>query len=150
MRANRVQQLVFAAKQLDEFDLETQMLAVAFTLTEMEFRTFYHRLIEYIYVFLLLSMGKDASKVSVGVSQVSIRHYMSQEGIGQFSSLVRSFSLRSNLRACCLIISRESDRSLDNLCRVYNGSGTGYYRRLVAKSFEEAIAMSQAKEMRHR
>lgn len=135
MKNNRLCQLAALAKKEGQYSAKTQMMAAATTATEMHFRPLLHRLVEYFYVFLLLILGKDAGSVSVGISQVSIRHYISHEGTTQFQSLRHSMSAKKNLTICCKIIEAENCDSLDDICSSYNGNSTRYYRRKLQKNY---------------
>lgn len=135
MRNRRLCQLAALAKEEKQFSANTQMMAAAITATEMQFRPLLHRLVEYTYVSLLLFLGRDASAVSVGISQISIRHYVSLEGTTQFQSLLLSMSAKKSLATCCKIIEAENSNSLDHVCRAYNGNSTRYYRRALEKKY---------------
>lgn len=134
MRNRRLYQLAALAKAERQFSLETQLLATAITATEMQFRPLLHRLAEYTYVLLLLLLGRDAGAVSVGISQISIRHYVSFERTTQFQSLLLSMSAKKSLSTCCKIVGAESNKSLEHICRVYNGNSTRYYWRALRKN----------------
>lgn len=110
------------------------MYALAITATEMRFRPFAYRVAEYLYVLILLLLAKDASKVSVGISQVSIRHYMELRGVSQFGSLRLALSGRNNLKICCEIIDNKSITSLSDLSVSYNGHSTRFYRKLLERN----------------
>lgn len=111
------------------------MMAIAAIATEMRFRTIFHRIVEYIYVILLLLLGKDAGHISVGIGQISIRHYQNIFGISQISSLILSLSARGNLVACCEFIERLGPKNLEELAFLYNGKSTVFYRRALRENF---------------
>jgi hypothetical protein len=128
MNNRRLKQLATLAKEDRRFSAETQLMAVAVTATEMQFRSWLHRVFEYIYVLLLVVLRRNAGTVSVGISQISIRHYVSLEGKSQFQSLLLSMSASNNLATCYQIIETEDIKSLYHLCRAYNGKSTRFYR----------------------
>lgn len=128
MIEKRTYQIATIAKSEKDFSLDTQLMAAAITITEMQFRSLLHRLAEYTYVFILILLGRDASSVSVGISQISIRHYVSLEGTTQFQSLISSMSAKKSLAACCKLIDPISQNSLDEVISLYNGNCTSYYR----------------------
>lgn len=112
------------------------MLAAAVTATEMQFRPFWHRLVEYTYVLFLIILGRDAGPVSVGVSQISIRHFVSLEGISQFQSLLRAMSVQRNLATCCKMIEAMDAEHLNDVRVAYNGDSTIYYRKALQRNYD--------------
>lgn len=135
-RSRRLCQLAVLVKEEEQFSAQTQMMAAAITATEMNFRPLFYRLIEYTYVSLLILWRLDASSVSVGISQISIRHYVSLEGVTQFQSLRYSISAKKNLATCCKIIEAADGNSLGQICNSYNGAGTRFYRMELEKNYK--------------
>lgn len=136
MKNRRLCQLAACARRDARFSAKTQMFAVAVTATEMQFRPFWHRLVEYTYVLSLILLGRDAGAISVGVSQISIRHFGSLEGTNQFQSLLWAVSARKNLVTCCKIIEAMDADSLNDVRVAYNGESTLYYRKALQRNFD--------------
>jgi hypothetical protein len=132
----RLYQLASLARRDTRFSPKTQMLAAAITATEMQFRPFSHRLVEYTYVLSLILLGRDAGAVSIGVSQISIRHFMALEGTNQFQSLLWAMSARKNLTTCSKIIEVMDVKNLNDVCAAYNGASTVFYRRALQRNFD--------------
>lgn len=112
------------------------MFAAAVTATEMQFRPFWHRVVEYTYVLSLILLGRDAGTISVGVSQISIRHFVSLEGINQFQSLFRAMSARKNLATCCKMIEEMDAEHLNDVRVAFNGNSTIYYRKALQRNYD--------------
>ena len=136
MKNRRLYQLAALARRDARFSAGTQMFAVAVTATEMQFRPFWHRLVEYTYVLSLILLGKDAGPISVGVSQISIRHFVSLEGANQFQSLLWAMSARKSLVTCCKIIEAMDAENLNDVRVAYNGESTLYYRKALQQNFD--------------
>jgi hypothetical protein len=136
MKNRRLYQLAALARRDTRFSAKTQMFAAAVTATEMQFRPFWHRLVEYAYVLSLILMGKDAGPVSVGVSQISIRHFASLEGTNQFQSLFRAMAARKNLATCCKMIEAMDAKHLNDVRVAYNGYSTIYYRKALQRNYD--------------
>lgn len=136
MKDRRLYQLAALARRDAGFSTKTQMFAVAVTATEMQFRPFWHRLVEYLYALSLILLGKDAGPISVGVSQISIRHFVSLEGANQFQSLLRAMSARKSLVTCCKIIEAMDAENLNDVRVAYNGESTLYYRKALQRNFD--------------
>lgn len=136
IKNKQLHRLIAIAKKHRQFTSQTQVIAAAITATEMYFRPLPHRLIEYLYVALLLLSGRDATAVSVGISQISIRHYVSLEGKTQFEALRSSVSARANLAICCKIIETNKCESLEDVSKLYNGSSNQYYRLKLKQNYD--------------
>lgn len=136
MKNRRLYQLEALARRDARFSARTKMFAVAVTATEMQFRPFWHRLVEYTYALSLILLGRDAGPISVGVSQISIRHFMSLEGTNQFQSLLWAMSVRKNLATCCKIIESMDAENLNDVRVAYNGESTLYYRKALQRNFD--------------
>lgn len=136
MKNKRLYQIATVARSDKRFASEIQLTAAAITATEMQFRSLVHRLVEYVYVAILIFFGRDASAISVGISQISIRHYISLEGTTQFQSLLLSMSAKENLATCCKLINTMNQNSLKQICLLYNGNSTNYYWMELQKNYE--------------
>lgn len=136
MKNRRLFQLAALARRDARFSAKTQMFAVAVTATEMQFRPFWHRLVEYTYVLSLILLGKDAGPISIGVSQISIRHFVLLEGTNQLQSLLWAISARKNLVTCCKIIEAMDAENLNDVRVAYNGDSTLYYRKALQRNFD--------------
>ena len=136
MKNRRLLQLAALARSETGFSAETQIIAAAVTATEMQFRPFWHRLVEYSYVLLLIILRRDAGLISVGVSQISIRHFTSFEGTSQLQSLLRSMSAQKNISTCCKIIERMDAKHLNDVRAAYNGDSTVYYRKALRTNYD--------------
>jgi len=136
MKNRRLYQLAALARRDTRFSSATQMFAVSVTATEMRFRPFWHRLVEYMYVLTLILLGKDAGPISVGVSQISIRHIVSLENTNQLQSLLYAMSARKNLAICCKIIEAMDAKSLNDVRVSYNGESTLYYKNTLKQNFD--------------
>lgn len=135
MKNRRLYQLASLARAENQFSARTQMMAVAITATEMQFRPLLHRLVEYCYVSFLLILGRDAGAVTVGISQISIRHYVSLEKITQFQSLILSMSAGENLIVCCKLVQAANSEVLDDVAKAYNGNSTQFYRAALRRNY---------------
>lgn len=136
MKSRRLFQLAALARCDTRFSPETQMFAVAITATEMQFRPLVLRLLEYIYAVSVILFGRDAGHISVGVSQISIRHIVSLEGTNQFQSLLLAMSARKSLAACSRVIEAMDARNLNEVRIGYNGQSTMYYRIALQRNFD--------------
>lgn len=136
MKNRRLYQLAALARRETQFSVNTQMFAAAVTATEMQFRPFGYRMIEYSYVLLLVLLRRDAGSISVGVSQISIRHFASFEGDSQFKSLLRAMSARKNLATCCKIIEAMDANHLNDVRAAYNGDSTVFYRKALQRNYD--------------
>ena len=132
----RLFQLASIARREACFSAETQLLAVAITATEMQFRPLLCRFSEYIYALSLIAFGRDAGSVSVGVSQISIRHFVALEGINQLQSLLWAMSAQKSLTTCCKMIEGLNVRGVDDLRAKYNGNSTVFYRIVLRKNID--------------
>jgi hypothetical protein len=81
-------------------------------------------------------LGRDAGSISVGVSQISIRHFSSLEGTSQFQSLLRAMSAQKSLATCCKIIEKMNAEHLDDVRIAYNGESTFYYKNALQRNFD--------------
>lgn len=139
MKNKRLYQLAYLAKSTKGFSAETQMFAAAITATEMEFRPLWHRLAEYAYATFLILFGRDAGSITVGVSQISLRHISKLERTNQFQSLCRAMSARKNLEICCKMIDEMDVNHLDDLQLAYNGTGTIFYRKALVRNYNRLL-----------
>jgi hypothetical protein len=136
MKINRrLVQLIAITSRIKGFPDEIKTRAVAITATEMQFRPFLYRLTEYIYACLLFIFRKDLANISLGISQISIRHYQTMEGVSQSQALLRSMSARENLRMCCRLIEKLNCKNLEELRQAYNGKSTAFYRYSLQKNY---------------
>ncbi|WP_123642826.1 hypothetical protein [Histidinibacterium lentulum] len=129
--------------KLDDFSVQTRILAASITLTEMKFRPWSHRLVEYLYVLGLIALRRDVSTITVGVSQISIRHYKNYQGAGQFEALRQSMSAINNLRLCCAIIEDQSIKTPRDAARKYNGASSVFYRNSLSLNFSNLRELSK-------
>ena len=136
MKNRRLYQLAALARRDIRFSAKTQMFAAAVTATEMQFRPFWHRVVEYTYVLSLILLGRDAGTISVGVSQISIRHFASLEGANQFQSLLRAMSARKSLATCCKMIEAMDAEHLNDVRVAFNGNSTIYYRKALQRNYD--------------
>lgn len=135
MTSRRLCQLASLARRQNKFSEKTQTFAAAITATEMQFRPFWQRSVEYIYVLLLILLGRDAGSISIGVSQISIRHIVSIEGTNQLEALLWALSARNSIGTCCKIIEAINTEDLDQVRVAYNGVGTTYYRKVLQRNY---------------
>ena len=146
MKNERLLQLAKLANKHDQFSNEIRTAAVAVTATEMQFRPFPHRCVEYAYVLCMLLFKQDVSFVSVGISQISIRHYRSQFGFSQFQALFHSMSAQKNLLLCCKLLESSNMNTLDKMREVYNGKSTFFYKRALRKNHELLVKLEALRE----
>lgn len=146
MKNRRLHQLAALARRDTGFSTKTQMFAVAITATEMQFRPFWYRFVEYTYVLFLIIFRRDAGSISVGVSQISIRHFVSLEGTNQLQSLLFALSARKSLATCCKIIEAMDAENLDDVRLAYNGKSTVYYRKALQRNFDLLREMEEYRE----
>lgn len=137
----RLFQIYCVAIEQLEFTERVRLMAAAITATEMQMRNFTQRTAEYILVFIMLGLGRNTRNVSVGISQISLRHYETLAGAQGFKALLLSLSPRENLKLCCTIIASNNCVSLDDLVATYNGSGTNYYRATLERNFLKVISL---------
>ena len=142
---NRILQILRLALELDDFSIETRVLAASITLAEMRFRPLTYRIFEYFYVVILLSLGRDVGRVSVGISQISIRHIERYEEVNQFNALRLALSARNNLRVCCLILEEKSVKSIKDVARLYNGRSTLFYKRTLEFYHSSLLALASGR-----
>ena len=136
MKKNRrLQQLYAIARNMNEFPTEIRLRAVGITATEMQFRPLLHRIAEYIYVWILLILRQNVDSISIGISQISIRHYVTLEGITQYQAFISSMSAKENLKICCTLIQNANCETLEELCHVYNGNSTWFYRDALKRNY---------------
>ncbi|MFD2738956.1 hypothetical protein ACFSUD_05210 [Sulfitobacter aestuarii] len=150
MKIRRIQQLYHLVEKQTRFPHEVRMMAAAVTATEMSFRSLPHRLAEYLYATVLILLGRDAGHVSIGISQVSIRHYATLENASQLMALKLSLSAEHNLRICCKFVQQVEGRSLISVARAYNGRSTFFYKKALAENYSalqqlEAISIATSK-----
>lgn len=118
-----------------EFTERVRLMAAAVTATEMQMRNFAQRIAEYLLVLIILWLGRNPGSVSVGISQISLRHYETLTGTRGLRALILSASPRQNLKLCCAFIARNNCVSLDEVVESYNGSSTDYYRATLERNF---------------
>ena len=135
MKNRRLFELSRIARRDTRFSTETQMLAAAVTATEMQFRPFPHRLVEYTYALLLLLLARNVGSISIGVSQISVRHFTAIEGISQLQSLFWATSARNSLATCCKLIEAMGAEDIDDVRKAYNGNSTVHYRKALQKNY---------------
>lgn len=111
------------------FSPEVRLHAAVITLTEMRFRALTHRILEYCLVLFLLLRGRDPGAVSIGISQLSVRHLKRILGVGNLSALRASMSAERNLYCCCVLASELQSSGLPDLLRGYNGRTSIFYIR---------------------
>ena len=144
MKNRRLFQLASIARHETEFSTQTQAFAVAVTATEMQFRPFWYRMAEYTYAMALILLGRDAGSISVGVSQISIRHFSSFEDTNQFKSLLRAMSARKSLVTCCKMIETMDAENLEEVQTAYNGGSTVFYRRALQRNYHRIRGLDVA------
>lgn len=144
----RIQQLDSLVRFQSDIPNDVRLFAVAVTATEMHFRSLPHRIAEYVYVLLLLFFGRDAGAVSVGVSQISLRHFVALEKTNQLRALLMSVSARDSLRVCCNLIKALDTKSLEEVARAYNGKSTWFYRKELQGNFEKVCELDALRNAR--
>lgn len=124
------------AMSLREHEINVRKAAAAVTLTEMYFRPLPARALEYLYVFVLLLFHRDYLHVSVGISQVSLRHIYRSQGKTGLALLSLAMNPRKILNECCLVIGTFDQLSVPSMAKEYNGNSTYFYRRLLEKNLQ--------------
>jgi len=125
------------------FTERERLMAAAVTATEMQMRGFMQRMAEYILVCAILLLGKDAQWVSVGISQISLRHYYALADAKGFKALFMSLSPSENLRMCCILINSTNAVNLDDLANAYNGKSTVFYRSCLKQNYAAINSLHQ-------
>lgn len=120
--------LLLALKQPD-FSLETKLAAASITLTEIRFRTLLHRLCEYAMVILLIFRKQDPGHLSIGISQISIRHFRQFLATDNLGALKAAMVHQSCLHVCCSLIDDTGARTIGEVAHKYNGRCSPYYLR---------------------
>lgn len=134
---------MYLASQEKFMDESTRNWAVAVTLTELQFRPLWFRLLEYGYALFLLSFGGKAGSVSVGIAQISLRHYSEKLNFGLWYGLVASTSARVNIRLCGLLIAEIDNKDALSVARLYNGNATKQYYADLEKNFRSVCKVSR-------
>lgn len=147
IKNRRLYQLFAIAKNNKQSSSTTQKMAAAVTATEMYFRPLPYRIIEYIYVALLIILGRDASSISLGISQISIRHYVSLESVNQFQAFRFSMSARENIATCCKLLDSNKWGSPEEVCKFYNGKSSPYYSMKLKQHYELIHEFEQKREV---
>lgn len=127
--------IIKIASKKNLYPKDVIVMAAAVTATEMEFRTAMHRFFEYIYAAALVFLNKDASAISIGVSQISIRHYIYFEGGTQFNAIISLMSVNKSIETCCKIIEKSKCKNIEDLSRKYNGNSTIFYLIMLSKNY---------------
>lgn len=132
---------------MKDFPTEIRLRAVAITATEMQFRSLFHRVVEYIYVGILLLLMKNVDSISIGISQISIRHYVTLKGVTQYEALISSMSAKDNMDLCCTLVHDAKCENLEELICVYNGNSTWFYRKALMANYS---AVQQLEKRRNK
>ena len=122
------------------FSDRTKMLAAALTISEMRFRTWTHRLIEYSYVLILILIRQDAGSVTIGVSQISVRHIRNLLDTNDFGALRAATSAETSLKMCCQLIGSYSELSIRDVALRYNGDCSIYYLSTLDQAYKEILS----------
>lgn len=142
MNNNCLPKLLRLVVGIDGFCQKTKLLAVAVTATEMHFRPLTFRCIEYLVVILRLCVGRDVGSFSVGISQVSLRHYMVTYRIGPFAAIRLAMSAEENLKICCALLDSWRCETIEAACDGYNGNSTIFYKRLLSRNYHRAYQLA--------
>jgi hypothetical protein len=115
------------------YSLEVRLLAAAVISSEMEFRRFLHRLVEYVFALAKLMVGVSIDTMSLGVAQISIRHIVKLRRVSSFEALRLTLSVKESFDLCCEIIDAFPSKDIANVVFAYNGRSSIYYRFAVER-----------------
>jgi hypothetical protein len=82
---------------------------------------------EYVFVWILYFLGRSIEGYTLGIGQISLRHFKARFAHSDFESILASKSLAKSFDLCCHIVSLASDQSDKEIVATYNGSCTEYY-----------------------
>ena len=111
-----------------------RVAAAAITLTEMYFRPNIIRLAEHMVALVRRALGMSIGHLTLGISQVSIRHVEQSHRHADKSALDQLMQPAFGLRECCRFIASHRWETQDDLLHVYNGVSSKFYARLLAKN----------------
>ena len=135
-RQNRFDRAIFAmARSSSSNSKEVRALAAAIICAEMQFRPFVFRIGEYIYALIRLAINKNIDSMTLGVAQVSLRHYRDFLAVDRWRAVLASTDLRTNWQMCCLYLEKYGCYDVETAVNAYNGVATTYYRRTVSNYF---------------
>lgn len=129
------------AHSLSEHAERVRIDAAAITLTEMYFRPLPARLVEFVYASLLYLFGRDYLSVSVGISQISLRHITERNGLRGFRLLYHTLNSVRCLDECCFFIANLKAARLVDISHQYNGRSTVFYLALFRKNRADVSAV---------
>lgn len=145
----RTVEIARLAYSLDGHEPDVRKAAAAITLTEMYFRPLPIRMAEYVLAGLLCAVGKEYLHLSVGVSQLSLRHIHQRcENSGLGLIFLTSDPARC-MNECCHFIRSLEYGNLSDLADCYNGNSTKHYTRLLGINFDEVTQVFDRLEATH-
>lgn len=118
-----------------EFSEEVRIFAAATTLTEMSFRPWLWRAFEYIYALTIHAIGRDIGGITLGVSQISLRHFRDLRNLSDRQSIFASMSVRQNLSLCCELVEEVYPLETETVAEHYNGNATSFYKRRLSETY---------------
>lgn len=142
MLKNRDHAVLSLAKNDDGSSLELRAATAAIICTEMEFRSLAFRIAEYCVTAFLLLNGRDIGHISLGIAQVSVRHYRDFLGYSNKDAWKASMRFKENWKICALIVASVGSLESADIIKAYNGRSTRYYAQTFAryrKQFEEIL-----------
>ena len=124
-------------------------LVLALLATESFFRPSTHRAFEAVYWLIMNFISPKRSEfISVGISQVQVRHWQVAGIIPRttsvVSTLMKLYNPLLNYDACRYVISTESrnHEEPEEILRAYTGQATGYHISVFRRFLERAMSLS--------
>ena len=117
------------------YPVDIRLAAAAITLAEMRFRMFPHRVLENVLVLALIAACRDPGHISIGISQISLRHFSRILGVSSLAALRGSTSAETNLHTCCALISEYSTSNISEILSNYNGRSSIFYKKAIADTY---------------
>ena len=127
----RTVEITCIALVLGQYDQRTRLAAAAITLTEMYFRPSYWRLGEFFLALWLQLVQRDSKYLSVGVSQISLRHVCLRYSCNEKHALETLMDPRKCIENCCYLLAQENWSSIRELANFYNGNCSAAYLKLL-------------------
>jgi hypothetical protein len=111
--------------------------AVAFMLTESHFRGTVFRVCEFVFAMLMLSVGQQKPKVTLGKCQVGLEHWQNLFGYRKMDLLKAVFDDSSNYKVCCQYLQAVGFGNLREAAIRYNGRPSYLYVKLLGANLAE-------------
>lgn len=137
----REEEILKVALLQSEYSEAVRKAACAIIMTEMTFRQFSHRCVEFIFAFGYLAFGRTPRCMTLGIAQISVWRVCKRESLPEASAILLLMSTEKSIEACCHFL---ADAQLDNeelrdpmvLASVYNGKATSFYLRRLSLSLD--------------